>query len=352
MSPLTLKQFRRFRSIKRGYYSFILFFLLVLLSAIAELWINSRALIVYHEGRLHFPTYSTMIPGHVFGFSYDYETNYRDLKQKFAAAGQGDWVLMPLVPYNEYENDLTPRFGTDGERMYPPFAPSTETEHYLGTDRTGRDIVARLVYGFRTAILFSLLLLIFNYVIGVFVGCFMGYAGGAFDLLFQRLIEILSNIPFLYLIIIVASIKPPTFSVLLGLMVVFGWMGITWYMRTATYKEKAREYVLAARTLGASWQRVILRHIIPNTVGLIVTFIPFSILSGIVALTSLDYLGYGLPPPTPSWGELLSQGTSNLEAYWIIWSVITFMVTVLVMVTFVGEAVREAFDPKRFTTYE
>ncbi len=351
-NPLVRKQLKRFRSIKRGYYSFILVCVLLFLAAIAELWINSRAIVVKYDDTYYFPTYGEIIPGKTFGLDYDYETNYRDLKEKFLKEGGDNWVLMPLVPYNEYENDLREYQDKNGNRIYPPLPPSSKSQHFLGTDTTGRDIVARLVYGFRIAIVFSLILLFCNYLIGVFIGCFMGYVGGAFDLFFQRIIEIWSNIPFLYLIIIVASIKPPSFAVLVGLMVLFGWMGMTWYMRTATYKEKAREYVLAARTLGASWQRIIFRHIIPNTIGLIVTFIPFSVSGGIVALTSLDYLGFGLPAPTPSWGELLNQGTSNLESYWIVWSVIAFMVAILVMVTFIGEAVREAFDPKKFTTYE
>ena len=180
----------------------------------------------------------------------------------------------------------------------------------------------------------------------------MGFWGGAFDLLFQRLIEIWSNVPFLYVIMIVASVIIPSFWTLAFIMVIFGWMGMTWDMRTATYKEKAREFVEAAKALGASNKRMIFRHILPNTVSIIVTFIPFSIATGVTALTALDYLGFGLPPPTPSWGELLSQGTSNLQAPWIVTSVVFAMTIVLLMVTYIGEAVREAFDPKRFTFYE
>jgi microcin C transport system permease protein len=180
----------------------------------------------------------------------------------------------------------------------------------------------------------------------------MGFWGGAFDLLFQRLIEVWSNVPFLYVIMIVASIMVPTFWTLAIVMVVFGWMSMTWYMRTATYKEKARDYVMAARALGATSGRIIARHVLPNTVSIIVTFIPFAIATGITSLTALDYLGFGLPPPTPSWGDLLSQGTDNLDRPWIVTSVVAAMVLVLLTVTYVGEAVREAFDPKRFTYYE
>ena len=180
----------------------------------------------------------------------------------------------------------------------------------------------------------------------------MGFFGGKFDLLFQRIIEIWSNVPFLYVIIIIASIVVPNFLMLILIMSIFGWMGITWQMRTITYKEKARDYVLAARALGASHTRIIFKHIIPNTISIIVTYAPFSVSGGIVALTSLDFLGFGLRPPTPSWGELIQQGLANLDAWWIAGSVISAMFITLLTVTFIGEAVREAFDPKLHTTYE
>jgi len=345
INPLTLKKIKRFRSIKRGYYSFIIIITMILLSLVAGILINKRALIVHYEGRYYFPTYGHMIPGTTFGLSYKYETNYRDLKKHFKEGTRGNWVLMPFVPYDAYENDLK-------EDEYPPFPPSIKNKHYLGTDTVGRDIVARLVYGFRIAIFFSLLLLFVNYSIGVSIGCAMGFFGGKFDLVFQRIIEIWSNIPFLYIIIIISSIMVPTFFILILIMSFFGWIGITWTMRTVTYKERAREYVLAARALGASNFRIIFKHIVPNTIAIIITFAPFAISGGIVALTSLDYLGFGLPPPIPSWGELLQQGWANLDAWWIVGSVIIAMLITLMTVTFVGEAIREAFDPKLHTTYE
>ncbi|MFB1035870.1 MAG: ABC transporter permease subunit, partial [Sinobacterium sp.] len=274
---------------------------------------------------------------------YEYETNYRDLKLAFK--GSNNWLLLPPIPFDPLENHFI-----DGE--FPPYAPSLEHRHYLGTDNTGRDIAARLIYGFRIAIWFSLLLLFFNYLIGVSVGSLMGFMGGKFDLFFQRIIEIWSNIPFLYVIMIIASIVVPGFWTLIGVMIIFGWMSMTWYMRTATYKENSRDYVMAARAIGATNTSIIFRHIMPNTISIMVTFIPFSIASGITALTALDYLGFGLPPPTPSWGELLRQGTDNLDAPWIIASVVSGMTLILVMVTYIGEAIREAFDPKKFTTYE
>ena len=344
-SPLTLKTIARFRSIRRGYWSAIIIIALIVLSLGSELLVNSRALIVRYENNWYLPTYGAIIPGDEFGLDYKYETNYRRLKAVFEEEGKGNWVLMPPIPYNPFENDLI-------ENKYPPYAPSWATRHYLGTDTVGRDVFARLIYGFRIAIFFSLFLLMCNYTVGVTLGCLMGYWGGVFDLLFQRLIEIWSNIPFLYIIMIMASIIVPNFWSLIIIMVLFSWMGMTWYMRTATYKEVAREYVIAAKALGAGTLRIIFHHILPNTVSILITFIPFSVATGITALTSLDFLGFGLPPPTPSWGELLQQGTQNLQSPWIVSSVAIALVLVLTMVTFIGEAIREAFDPKKHTIYE
>jgi microcin C transport system permease protein len=345
LNPVTRRKLKRFVSIRRGFWSFVIIFSLIVFSFAAELFINSRALVVRYQGDWYFPTYGSMIPGTTFGLDYQYETDYRELRQTFEQAGQGDFVLLPPVPYNPYENDLR-------LNEYPPFPPSFKDRHFLGTDNVGRDILARLVYGFRTAILFSFFLLLINYTIGIFIGCAMGYFGGKFDLFFQRVIEIWSNIPFLYVIIIVSSILVPSFMILLLIMAFFGWISITWVMRTMTYKEKEREYVLAVRSLGASHFRIIFRHIIPNTISVIVTYAPFAISSGIVALTSLDYLGFGLPAPTPSWGELLSQGWQNMEAWWISASVVGALVVTLMTVTFTGEGIREAFDPRQHTIYE
>ena len=352
LNPQTLKQWRRFRSIKRGYYSFLIIVALLVVSVFAELLINNRALIVHYEGHYYFPTYGGYLPGSTFGLGYDYETNYRELEAALAArrassdvadTDRSNWVVLPLVPFSAYETD----FRTDS---FPPYPPNTT--HFLGTDVTGRDILARLVYGFRLALAFAAILLFCNYAIGIALGCTMGFRGGAFDLLFQRLIEVWSNVPFLYVIMIIASVVVPTFWTLVIALAIFGWMEMTWYMRTSTYKEKAREYVAAARALGASNSRIVFVHILPNTVSIIVTFIPFSIAAGVTSLTALDYLGFGLRPPTPSWGELLAEGTANLGKPWIVTSVVAAMTLVLLMVAYVGEAIREAFDPKRFAFYE
>ncbi|MBF0280281.1 MAG: ABC transporter permease subunit [SAR324 cluster bacterium] len=345
INPLTLKKIRRFRSVKRGYYSFLLFVFLLLQAFFAELWINNRALLVYYEGQFYFPTYRSMIPGSVFMLPYEYETNYRALQKRFEKEGGDNFLIMPLVPYNAFEMDLQ-------ESKFPPLPPSITDRHFLGTDAIGRDMVARLVYGFRISIIFSILLLVATFAIGIALGCLMGYWGGKFDLFFQRLIEVWSSIPFLYIIMIIASIVVPSLTILVLIYVIFGWMGMTWYMRTSTYKEKARDYVLAARALGASNLRIIFHHILPNSISLIVTFVPFSVAGGISGLTALDFLGFGLPPPTPSWGELLQQGTSNLQAAWIVSSTVAALVLVMVSITFIGEGVREGFDPKMHSTFE
>ena len=345
LDPQTIKQWKRFRSIKRGYWSAIILVILLVLSCFAELYVNNRALIVSYEGKWYFPTYAgKILPGSMFGLGdyYISETNYRELQQKFQEEDEGNWVLMPLVPYGPEETDVYNIFE----------APSLETKHYLGTYEAGRDVLAALIYGFRTAMAFALILLVCTYVAGICIGCLMGYWGGLFDLLFQRLIEIWNTVPFLYVIMIVASVLSRSFWTLLGVMVFFGWTAMTWNMRTSTYKEKAREYVSAASALGANNARIIGLHILPNTISVIVTFIPFSIAGGIAALTALDYLGFGLPPDQASWGNLLKIGTAHLENGWIVSSVTIALIVVLLMVTYVGEAIREAFDPKKFSYYE
>ena len=344
LSPQSKQRWLRFKSQKRGYYSLILISAFIFLSLIAELWVSNRPLAVYHEGSLHFPTYGDIIPGETFGLDYQWETNYRELEKHFENKDDS-WMIMPLVPFNPLENNFI-----EGE--YPPYAPSMEHQHYLGTDMAGRDVLARLIYGFRIAIFFSLFLLAVSYVVGITLGALMGFLGGRFDLVFQRIIEILSNVPILYLIMIVASIITPNFWTLALLLAGFSWMGLTWYMRTETYRESTREYVMAARSIGASNWRIMFHHILPNSVSILITFFPFSVVSGITALTSLDYLGFGLPVPTPSWGELLQQGTSNLEYQWIAGSAVAALSLILTLVTFIGEAIREAFDPKKYSYYE
>lgn len=351
LNPQTIKRLRRFREIKRGYYSFIFLAAVMVISLFGQLLVSDRALIVHYDGHYYFPTYTAFHPGTDFGFKYTYETNYRDLQKRFETEGGDNWLVMPPVPYNAYENDAT-------GGVFKPEAPSASQKHYLGTDTTSRDILARLFYGTRIALFFALAFMVSVYVIGIAIGCAMGFFGGTFDLFFQRIIEIWSNVPFLYMVIIVFSVIPSTFSIptrigiLLLVLVLFSWTGMTYYMRTETYKEKSRDYVAAARIIGASNTRIIFRHILPNVLSTLVTFMPFTVVSAITSITALDFLGFGLPPPTPSLGELLKQGTANLRtAPWIVTSAFGTLVILLTLVTFIGEAIRESFDPKKFTVY-
>jgi microcin C transport system permease protein len=355
VNPLTAKKLKRFKEIKRGYISFLILVTLSVLSLFAEFFVNNRALMVRYDGQLYFPTFSDVKLGHAFGLSGDLANtpvNYRELKASFAEEkGDGNWVLMPLVPFGPNENNLY-------EGVLKPRPPDFAAQHYLGTDSTGRDILSRLIHGFRIAVFFSLAFMTLVYLIGVTIGSLMGYFGGWFDLLVQRLIEIWSMIPFIYMVIIMFSVIPTSFSIstrimiLLSIMVLFSWAGMTYYMRTATYREKARDYTAAAQLIGASTPRIIFHHILPNTISTIVTFMPFTMAAAITAVTALDFLGFGLPPPTPSIGEILKQGTSRLDAPWIVTSAFIALVFILTLVTFIGEAVREAFDPKKFTTYK
>ena len=236
----------------------------------------------------------------------------------------------------------------------PPTAPDLSRGHYFGTDSQGRDVAARLLYGFRISIFFALFLVLFSQVIGTTVGSLQGYIGGRFDLLSQRVLEVLISIPFLYVVIIMAALFQPSFWMLLGILAIFQWIGITFFMRTEMYREKTREYCLAARSYGASHARIVFRHLLPNCVTPLVTFTPFAVVAAIFALTALDYLGYGLPAPTPSWGELIDQALQleNRDKLWLILAPFGALTTTLVLVVFIGESIREAFDPKQYARYE
>ena len=345
LDPLTRQRFRRFRSIRRAWISLWVLVVLTGCSLAAELLVNSRALAVWYQGGLYLPTYGRVRFGDELGLPYHYEANYRELSEKLARQG-GGWVLLPPVPYNPYEQDF--REGT-----YPPYPPSAADRHFLGTDRIGRDVLARLLYGFRISILFSLGFVLVTFLAGTLLGMLMGYVGGAFDLVVQRLIEIWEQVPFLYVVMIVVSVFRPDFFLFLGIFVLFGWTSRTWAVRAMTYRERERDYVLAARTMGASRWRIVTVHILPNVLVVVLTSLPFAVAGGISALTALDYLGFGLRPPTPSWGELIGQGISVYQsAPWIILSVTSALTLVLVLIAFVGEGLRDAFDPKRYTFYQ
>jgi ABC-type microcin C transport system permease subunit YejE len=237
----------------------------------------------------------------------------------------------------------------------PPTPPDGSLRrHYIGTDAQGRDVASRLLYGFRISIFFALILTFIGQVIGTFIGSLQGYLGGRFDILSQRLIEILVSIPFLYVVIILAALITPNFWMLVAIMSLFQWITITFYMRTEMYREKTREYCLAAKSYGASHFRIVFRHLLPNCLTPLVTFTPFAVVGAIFSLTALDYLGYGLPAPTPSWGELIDQALQpdNRDKLWLTFAPFGAITITLVLVVFIGESVREAFDPKQYAKYE
>jgi ABC-type microcin C transport system permease subunit YejE len=242
----------------------------------------------------------------------------------------------------------------EGLGKVPPSPPDFSRGHYIGTDAQGRDVASRLLYGFRISIFFALILTFSGQIIGTIIGSLQGYLGGRFDLLSQRIIEVLISIPFLYVVIILAALVVPTFWMLLAIMAVFQWITITFYMRTEMYREKTKEYCLAAKSYGASHLRIIFRHLLPNCLTPLVTFTPFAVVGAIFALTGLDYLGYGLPAPTPSWGELMDQALQleNRDKLWLTFAPFGAITVTLVLVVFIGESVREAFDPKQYARYE
>ena len=345
------KRWRKFRTLKRGYYSFLIVVAAYLISFILPILINNKPMVLKFEGRYYLPILryvdASEFDPNAFG-----EPDYRALRQRFVSEGVDNWVLMPPYPYSPSENLL------DLEGV-PPHPPSAE--HPFGTDNRGRDIFARLAYGFNISMSFALLVLAFSYGAGIIVGSAIGYFGGKLDILGQRAIEIWSSLPFLYMIIIVSSIIVPTyvqgrnqllqpsFWLLTIILSAFGWMGITYYVRGEFYREKAKDYIGAAIAMGASERAIMFKHILPNALTPVVSFAPFAIVGNISALVALDFLGFGLPAPTPSWGELIGQGMQYLTKWWLVFFPLGAVFLTLLLIVFVGEAIREAFDPKEYS---
>lgn len=345
------RRLRKFRSIKRGYYSFLLITLAYAISFFLPVLVNSTAWLVHYQGRTYFPMLR-YYPASTFGQQAFGEPDYRALAQTFREQDQGDWAIMPLYPYSATESILD----LPGSPPHPP-----SWQHIFGTDDRGRDIFARLSYGFNVSLTFSLLVLAFSYAIGIATGAALGYFGGKLDMFGLRAIEVWSSLPFLYVIMIVSSIivpiyipgrnlvLQPSFWLLILILTAFDWMGITYYVRGEFYREKAKDYVGAAIAMGASDRSIIFKHILPNSLTSAISFAPFVIVGNITALVALDFLGFGLPAPTPSWGELIGQGTENLTKWWLVVFPLSAMFVTLLLIVFVGEAVREAFDPKEYS---
>ena len=333
------KRIRKFKSMKRGYYSFLILITLYLISFLNPLFINNKALIVRYEGALYFPILK-YYSAETFNQDFYGEAQYRKLKERFVGE-DGNWAVMPLYPYHPNESLLEE---IDGKPPHPP-----SNNHWLGTDNRGRDVFARLVYGFNISISFALIVVFFAYIIGISIGAVLGYFGGKIDIFGQRFIEIFAAIPFLYTMIIVSSLLQPNFFLLVLVMTSFGWIGMTYYVRGEFYREKAKDYVSAAVSMGASNFRTMFKHILPNALTPIITFSPFAVIGYISSLVALDFLGFGLPPPTPSWGELVNQGVSDIRYWWLIISPMGASFFTLLLITFIGEGVREAFDPKVYS---
>ncbi len=336
LTPLGIRRIENFRANRRGYWSLIVFLLLFGISLFAEFVANDRPLLVRYDGGWYFPVF-VEYPETTFGGDFPTEADYRDpyIRELIEAKG---WMLWPPIPYS-YDTIIYD---------LPGPAPSPPTwQNWLGTDDQARDVVARVIYGFRISVLFGLALTVASSVIGIFAGAIQGYFGGWTDLLFQRFIEIWSGLPVLYLLIILASMFTPSFWLLLGIMLLFSWMSLVGVVRAEFLKVRNFEFVRAAQALGVSNIVIMFRHILPNAMVSALTFLPFILNGSITTLTSLDFLGFGLPPGSPSLGELLAQGKNNLQAPWLGITGFVVLATMLSLLVFIGEAVRDAFDPRK-----
>ncbi len=337
LSPLTKRRIQYFKANKRAYVSLVIFAVLFVLTLFAEFISNDKPLLVTYEGEYYVPIFK-MYPETTFGGDFETETSYRDPFLKELIAKKGGRMIWPLIPYsyNTINYDL------------PSPAPSPPSkENWLGTDDQGRDVMARLIYGFRISVLFGLVLTFFSSIIGVIAGGTQGYFGGTYDLIFQRFIEIWSGLPILFLLIIMGSLVEPNFWWLLGLMLLFSWMSLVAVVRAEFLRARNYDYVKAAQALGVSNRMTMIRHVLPNAMVAALTYLPFILNGSITTLTSLDFLGFGLPPGSPSLGEMLAQGKNNLHAPWLGFTSFLSVAVTLSLLIFVGEGVRDAFDPRK-----
>jgi microcin C transport system permease protein len=337
VSPSPMRRvWRRFRAQRLGYWSLVIFIAAFVMSLAGPLWSNDKPLVVRYDGKLYFPLVKTYAE-RAFGGDFPTPADYLDpyVRHRFHLPGN-----FAIYPANHYYYDTLNYFS----KAPNPAPPSGE--NWLGTDQQGRDVFARLLYGFRVSVEFALVLTFIGSVLGIVAGAVQGYFGGLTDIFGQRLIEIWSAVPELYLLIIFASIFEPSFVLLIVLLSLFGWIGLSDYVRAEFLRNRTQDYVRAARAMGLSSWQIIWRHVLPNSLTPVITFLPFRMSGAILALTSLDFLGLGVPPPTPSLGELLAEGKANLDAWWI--SVATFgvLVATLLLLTFMGDALRNALDTR------
>lgn len=363
LTPLNKRRLANFKANKRGYWSFWIFMTLFIMSMLSNIFANDRPIITYYKGEILFPVFITY-PEEKFG-GFLARTDYRDptIENEIKAHG---WMIWPPVRYSYDTHNLDlptpapspPTWMLSDRQCQAAAAKIKKSNHanlgcadiewnWLGTDDQGRDVVARLLYGFRLSVLFGLILATVSSIIGVAAGAVQGYFGGIIDLIFQRFIEIWSSLPQLYLLIIISSFLTPGFFVLLGILLLFSWVSLVHVVRAEFFRARNFEYVNAARALGLSNYRIITQHLLPNATVATLTFLPFILNSSITTLTSLDFLGFGLPPGSPSLGELLLQGKSNLQAPWLALTGFCIIALMLALLIFIGESVRDAFDPRK-----
>ena len=336
LSPLARRRIAIFRASRRGYWSLWIFLALFGLSLCAEVIANDRPLVVRFDGRWYFPVLVSY-PETAFGGVLPTAAVYRDPEVRRLIEAKG-WMVWPPIRYS---------YDTINYALTVPAPAPPSRENWLGTDDQGRDLLARLIYGFRISVLFGLTLTILSSIVGIAAGAVQGYWGGWVDLLFQRGIEIWSGLPVLYLLIILASLVEPTFWWLLGLMLLFSWLALVGVVRAEFLRARNFDYVRAARALGVRPAVIMFRHVLPNAMVATLTFMPFILNGSITTLTSLDFLGFGMPPGSPSLGEILAQGKANLQAPWIGITGFVVLAVMLSLLVFIGEAVRNAFDPRK-----
>jgi microcin C transport system permease protein len=360
LSPINRRRWKNFKANRRGWWAFWIFLILFVLTLGAEFIANNKPFYVSFEGRSYFPVFVRYTET-TFGGDFETEADYRDpYLQKLIAAKDGYMIWPPIrYSYSTHNLDLptpapSPPTWWLTEEQCRAIAYKKDVRgcrdlewNWLGTDDQGRDVVARLIYGFRLSVLFGLALTLISSAIGVFAGAVQGYFGGWTDLLFQRFIEIWTSIPSLYLLLIISSVLVPGFFVLLGILLLFSWVALVGLVRAEFLRARNFEYVQAARALGVSNIVLMFRHLLPNAMVATLTFLPFILSSSVMTLTALDFLGFGLPPGSPSLGEMLAQGKSNIQAPWLGLSGFFTVALLLSLLIFVGEAVRDAFDPRK-----
>ena len=336
LSPLNKRRLQNFKSNKRGFYSFWIFSFLFVVSIFADFIANDKPLLIKFDQEYYFPIINEY-PETIFGGDFETEADYRDPYVIKLIEDKG-WIIMPLIPYtyNTIIRDLD----------VPAPAPPSK-KNWLGTDDQARDVLARLIYGFRISILFGFTLTFFSMIIGVSAGAIQGYFGGKIDLFFQRFMEIWSAIPTLYVLIILASIVQPNFWWLLMILLLFSWMGYVGVVRAEFLRARNLDYVRAAKALGVSNQTIMFRHLLPNATVATITFLPFSLSASVTALSGLDFLGFGLPPGSASLGEMVNQGRNNLHAPWLGLTSFFTLGLMLGLLVFVGEAIRDSLDPRK-----